>query len=86
MGKILCFDCERRNLEIQLLSRSDSQRKYEYQRPEGHTLPQVTVPLMQQQIIVQEQPTTTQQVVSEQDNKLDELRKKIEALKQALNK
>ena len=88
MGKTLCFDCERRNLEVQLLSRNDSQRKSEYQTPAGHTMPQVTVPMMSLPQAtstpqITQQPTVTMNV---QETKLDELKRKIELLKQSLGK
>lgn len=91
MNQQYCFDCNRRHLETQLLSRSDSQRRNEYQTPQGHTLPQVTMPLMNQPVPT---PTTVNtqiiqpqvQQITAPESKIDELKRKIEELKNSIGK
>lgn len=96
-GQELCIDCRRQELDLNLMTRDDSQRRAEYQTPDGHTMPQVTVPLMGGRVLpiqpVQEaipyQPYQAPQAVmptAQPSNlKLDELRRKIDDLKKQVS-
>jgi hypothetical protein len=89
-GKAFCIECQKRELEMALMTRDDSQRRAEYQRPEGHTLPNITVPLMGKSLpVTPELPTVpirpTITTTSSPNEKLDELRRKIDELKKQVS-
>lgn len=85
-GSTLCLDCQRTELMANVMGRSDHQRKQEWEAgPEGHTMPQVTMPLMnkpfQQNVPVVTEPQPESNL---SNSHLNEMKKKINDMKKQL--